>query len=156
MQKCGKRFTNISKEGCKSVHAKNLYEWCKKHLTGIVAVVAGIFAFILGRKSVTCSTDFRSARDELEQLRKQVEFDRSELAELRKLKADSDGRIEQLESELSKSERTVAALEGQLNSDGNLINDSRQKLSDTRTDIRQIREAIASLRKQLQPSESEI
>ncbi len=103
-----------------------MWEWIKKNLPWLSAVLAALAGFLVGRRSVGTSSDFAKLRADNDQLVDQIRQLESELKQLAELNQSNGDELENLRQQLREADFLVEQSKRTLAGSGEDIEELRQ------------------------------
>ena len=110
-----------------------MWKWIKKNIPWLAAVLAAVFGFIVGRRTVGTSSDFAKLREDNDKLVDQIRQLESELKQLAELNQSNGDELENLRQQLREAdflvEQSKRTLEGS-GEDLDGLRETNQRLAD--------------------------
>ena len=110
-----------------------MWTWIKKNIPWLAAVLAAVFGFIVGRRTVGTSSDFAKLRADNDKLVDQIRQLESELKQLAELNQSNGDELENLRQQLREAdflvEQSKRTLEGS-GEDLDGLRETNQRLAD--------------------------
>jgi len=112
---------------------RDVWEWIKKNIPWLAAVLAALAGFIVGRRTVGTSSDFAKLREDNSKLVDQIRQLESELGKLAELNRENETELERIGKQLREAEFLVEqsrlTLEGS-GEDLDGLRETNQRLAD--------------------------